>query len=370
MTGLSALAACAVAWYIPARRRADARHAGQAHQRYPEASPRPARATRSSSAEAFCSSRTDPVHPAVITVMKTDGTPVDWSRADSNGDYSVVLPGPGRYLVLANAQGWTPRAEVLEFLDANTRQHITLTDQLTLSGTVSRGGAPIGGALVTLSEAAGEVVGSVRADDAGRYCMPLPAAGRYIVTMLEPDDTACLRPQGRARRALRGRRHRGARICGAAVNHLQPSLLGWVHPDQSKTERQLPCPPGPRQTPNPRRGSAPSIHSRFSTGGCANRPEGDRAHSLDCENGARRLVRCTAGGVRESRRRCGLGASGPHRRARDGGARRDDQAATGRSAGRGQPHPGPEAAHVPRSPFQRHQRTRPRIATACCTSNP
>ena len=39
-------------------------------------------------------------------VMKTDGTPVDWSRADRDGNYSVVLPGPGRYLVLANGQGW------------------------------------------------------------------------------------------------------------------------------------------------------------------------------------------------------------------------------------------------------------------------
>jgi ABC-type microcin C transport system duplicated ATPase subunit YejF len=34
--------------------------------------------------------------------------------------------------------------------------------------------------------ASGEVFGSVRADEAGRYCMPLPPVGRYIVTMLEP----------------------------------------------------------------------------------------------------------------------------------------------------------------------------------------
>ena len=180
MTGVCALTACAVAWYIPARR------------------PAGARASTSMVTEAGDSNEIvvrgcilqferKPVHPAVITVMKTDGTPVDWSRADSDGSYSVVLPGPGRYLVLANAQGWTPRAEVLEFVDSNTRQLITLTDQLTLSGSISRAGTPIGGALVTLSEATGQVVGSVRADDEGRYCMPLPGAGRYIVTMLEPD---------------------------------------------------------------------------------------------------------------------------------------------------------------------------------------
>ena len=187
MTGVSALTAGAVAWYLPARRRAGPLAVAGARELPPsvtEAGENNEIVVRGS----ILQFEKRPVHPAVITVMKTDGTLVDWSRADSNGDFSVVLPGPGRYLLLANAQGWTPRAEVVEFRDANTRQHITLTDQLTLSGTISRGGTPIGGALVTLSEAAGEVVGSVRADDAGRYCMPLPGAGRYIVTMLEPDE--------------------------------------------------------------------------------------------------------------------------------------------------------------------------------------
>jgi hypothetical protein len=128
-----------------------------------------------------------PGRPAVVTVVKTDGTAVDWSRADNAGNYSVVLPGPGKYLVLANALGWAPRAEVLEFVDANTRQHITLTEQLTLSGMVRRGGQPVPGALITLSEAAGQLVRSTRSDGSGRYCVPLPEAGRYIVTMLEPD---------------------------------------------------------------------------------------------------------------------------------------------------------------------------------------
>ena len=43
------------------------------------------------------------------------------------------------------------------------------------------------GALVSLSAAAGGVIASVRVDDVGRYAIPLPTAGRYIVTTLEPD---------------------------------------------------------------------------------------------------------------------------------------------------------------------------------------
>jgi EmrB/QacA subfamily drug resistance transporter len=127
------------------------------------------------------------IHPAVITVMTLDGDPVDWSRVDRDGRFTVVIPAAGRYLALANAAGWRPRASTVEFTDETSRQDIVLYDQLCLSGRVRRGGAPVSGALVSLSAAAGGVVASVRSDDVGRYAIPLPTAGRYIVTALEPD---------------------------------------------------------------------------------------------------------------------------------------------------------------------------------------
>jgi MFS family permease len=163
MAGLGALASCAIAWYIPVRRAVavglEAPGGGL------EAPGGQERATTEAG-----ENREMVVHgiirqadratgrPAVVTVVKTDGTPVDWSRADNEGNYSVVLPGPGRYLVLANALGWAPHAQVLEFVDENTRQHITLTEQLTLSGRGCRGGRPLVGALITLSAATGEMV--------------------------------------------------------------------------------------------------------------------------------------------------------------------------------------------------------------------
>ncbi len=186
MAGLGALAGCAVAWYIPAARRATVGEPDLAETGALRVTP------AGENKEIVVHGRVlqfdqKPAHPAVVTVLTTDGLSVDWSRGDTDGKYSVVLPGPGKYLVLANALGWAPRAEVFEFRDETTSQHITLTDRLTISGKVTRGGRPIGRALVTLTEATGEVVGSVRADPAGGYCMPLPQAGRYIVTMLEPD---------------------------------------------------------------------------------------------------------------------------------------------------------------------------------------
>jgi MFS family permease len=126
------------------------------------------------------------VNHGVVTVLQLNGDPVDWSRVDTDGQYSLAVPGAGRYLLVINAAGWAPDARVFDF-DGHTLQHdLTLGEQLTLSGQVSDGGAPVPGAVVTLLHAGGEHAASVEADDAGRYEVPLPAAGRYIVSVLHP----------------------------------------------------------------------------------------------------------------------------------------------------------------------------------------
>ena len=127
-----------------------------------------------------------PAHPAVVTVVKTDGTPVDWSRGDTEGKYSVVLPGPGKYLVLANALGWVPRAEVFEFVDDNVppAHHAHRPTDPLRDGNVRRATGPEGVGHRQRGQRRGVRFGPRRR--AGDYCMPLPPAGRYIVTMLEP----------------------------------------------------------------------------------------------------------------------------------------------------------------------------------------
>ncbi len=191
MAACAALVACAIAWFIP-RRVAVA----------PSGAPVPARGTDQVSAGA---NRDVVVHgrirkpgggapaPAVVTVVTTAGEAVDWSRADHDGSYSVALPGPGSYLVLANAQGWSPKAQVMTFehaADLTGMADITLTDQLTLSGRVVRSDQPVPHALVSLSEATGASVDSLTADEDGRWCLPLPPPGRYVVAVLAPDSCA------------------------------------------------------------------------------------------------------------------------------------------------------------------------------------
>ena len=128
-----------------------------------------------------------PIRHAVVTVLSTEGEPVDWSRADNEGGYSVVLPGPGRYVVVSSAEGWAPRSEILEFTDAATQQHIRLTEPLSLCGTITTAGRPLKQALVSVTRPTGESVATVRTDLAGHYRIPVPPTGRYILTVVDPN---------------------------------------------------------------------------------------------------------------------------------------------------------------------------------------
>jgi MFS family permease len=127
-----------------------------------------------------------PLVPAVVTVLQTDGEPVDWSRVDAEGNYSVALPGAGKYLMVANAGGWAPMAEVFDFDGLTLKQNFMLRERLELGGSVRAGGKSVAGAVVTLLEASGEHVATTRTDDDGGYAFPLPVIGRYVVTMLHP----------------------------------------------------------------------------------------------------------------------------------------------------------------------------------------
>lgn len=128
-----------------------------------------------------------PIRQAVVNALHTNGEPADWSRADNDGRYSLVLPEPGRYLVVSSADGWAPSSQVLEFADSSATQQIRLSRRLTLSGSVTDGSRALEGALVTLTKPTGEFVASTFSADVGRYEVPLPPVGRYILTCLDPE---------------------------------------------------------------------------------------------------------------------------------------------------------------------------------------
>lgn len=132
-------------------------------------------------------SRSEGRQAAIVTVSRLDGQPVDWSRTDHDGRYSVALAGSGRFLLVANARGWTPRAELLDFQSGATELHLDLVDEFALSGTVVLDAEPMAGALVVLHGAAGEFVSTTRTREDGHFDLPLPQAGPYVVTAVDVD---------------------------------------------------------------------------------------------------------------------------------------------------------------------------------------
>ena len=184
LAALASLASCAVVGFVP--------------RVLPEPVPEGAPAERAAVTQAGESAETvvggtvqrpdgQPIAHAVVTVMKTSGEPVDWSRANNDGEFSLALPGPGEYLVVANADGWAPTSKVVRFTGTERDERIRLTQRLTVTGWVLRGGAALPGALVALSAHSGEYIASTRTDDAGRYELRLPPVGRYVMTVVEPD---------------------------------------------------------------------------------------------------------------------------------------------------------------------------------------
>ena len=81
-----------------------------------------------------------------MTAVRLTGEPLDWSRADNAGAFSLALPGRDRYLVIANADGWTPRSQVTDFADPAVAPVVRLGGPLMLTGTVRRRGEPVAGA--------------------------------------------------------------------------------------------------------------------------------------------------------------------------------------------------------------------------------
>lgn len=128
-----------------------------------------------------------PARLAVVSVLDRSGRQADWSRADNDGRWSVVLPGAGEYLVIYSAEGWAARSE-LRPLAPEVVPVLEIAQRLTVAGVVSRGGWPIEDALVVLTAASGESVGATRTDEGGHYELGLPPLGRYVLTALDPSS--------------------------------------------------------------------------------------------------------------------------------------------------------------------------------------
>ena len=184
LAGAVSLLACGIVWLVP-RRSVEAAPVS-------EVEPAASVSQAGGGAEIVVRGRVlrpdDSPHPhAVVTAVRLTGEPLDWSRADNTGAFSLALPGRDRYLVIANADGWTPRSQVTDFATPGLAPVVRLGGPLMLTGTVRQAGEPVAGALLTLSATTGEVRATTTSATDGGYRLRLPPPGHHILTVLAPD---------------------------------------------------------------------------------------------------------------------------------------------------------------------------------------
>jgi MFS family permease len=187
LAAVASLICCGVVWFVPKRVRVPVIAEAELLAGGPAAVTQAGENAEVVAQGRVVQAAGQPIAHAVVTALRLTGEPLDWSRADNNGAFSLALPGLGRYLLIVNADSWTPRSEVIDFSDASTDHCIQLTERLMLTGQVRSGGLVVPGALVTLSARTGEFLAATRTDEEGRYRLQLPPPGHHILTVLEPD---------------------------------------------------------------------------------------------------------------------------------------------------------------------------------------
>lgn len=192
LAATASLIAGGVVWFVPRRVQEPAVDRGLRDQTSKARMAAPAGSRGGENAEIVVHGRvlqTDdrPMGQAVVTAVTLSGEALDWSRADNDGAFSLVLPGLGRYLLIANADGWIPTSKVLDFTGEPADNRIYLTEPLMLTGVVSRGADALPNALVTLSATSGELRASTRTSNDGHYRLRLPPPGHNVLTVMDSD---------------------------------------------------------------------------------------------------------------------------------------------------------------------------------------
>ncbi len=134
-------------------------------------------------------SKGKPIRSAVVTVLTPDGQAVDWGQADAEGRFTAAVPQRADYLVVTAADGWRPRSRVMTLDSDAPLPPIVLRDRLTLSGVIRDvNGEPYVDSLIVLTRHSGELIASTRTDHEGRYRVPRPDNGRYVLTALSSEE--------------------------------------------------------------------------------------------------------------------------------------------------------------------------------------
>jgi EmrB/QacA subfamily drug resistance transporter len=131
---------------------------------------------------------------AVVTLADQTGQQVARTASGPDGSYRLDLTHGGTYLLIVAAAHLSPSATLLAVADRPLTRDVILAGRSAITGRVlardPQDGAEqarevylaVPGALVTLTDVTGEVVGSARSDASGAYAFEQLMGGSYVLT--------------------------------------------------------------------------------------------------------------------------------------------------------------------------------------------
>ncbi|MFL6065049.1 MAG: MFS transporter [Friedmanniella sp.] len=129
-----------------------------------------------------------PLAGAQVTLADQSGRQVARAVSSDDGRYLLPVPNGGTFLLIVAAAHLAPAASLVAVGDQPVVRDVTLTGRSAITGRVLRhdaqrdGAVGVAGALVTLTDVTGEVVGSTLSGADGGYSFEQLIAGRYVLT--------------------------------------------------------------------------------------------------------------------------------------------------------------------------------------------
>jgi EmrB/QacA subfamily drug resistance transporter len=169
---------------------------GVAHHDREESTSVPAQSTRSDTGLSLSGAVRHhdqrPLAGAVVTLADQSGQQVARTSTREDGTYSLALPTGGTYLLIVAAAHVAPSATLVGIGDTSVTRDVVLSGRSAITGRVlaheihdgvdSGNHRGVQGALVTLTDVTGEVVGSTRTDGGGGYAFDQLMGGTYVLT--------------------------------------------------------------------------------------------------------------------------------------------------------------------------------------------
>ncbi|WP_329440134.1 MFS transporter [Streptomyces canus] len=124
---------------------------------------------------------------AALTLIDVAGAQIGRGASGEDGRYALSTPGPGAYVLIAAAGGHQPQAVSVTVGERPVELDIVLGGAGRLAGRIrTADGTPVRDAAVTLTDAHGEVVATIRSGDEGGYAVTELVAGEYTLAASAP----------------------------------------------------------------------------------------------------------------------------------------------------------------------------------------